>query len=672
MEHTTLRSILILLAAAVLVVVALKRAKFPTVIAYLATGFIVGPHGLGWIADTEDTRALAEFGVVFLLFTLGLEFSLPRLIVMRKAVLVLGGLQVLLTTAGTALAAWLFGVKLPVAIVVGGAFAMSSTAIVVKQLAEQNELNLQHGRLTIAVLLFQDLAVIPFLILIPGLTHGIGAELARAVLIAFGKGTLAVIVILAFGRWLLRPLFHQIASTRSAELFTLAVLLFTLASAWGTAALGLSLALGAFLAGMMLAETEYRHQVEADIRPFRDILLGLFFVTVGMLINPHTIVRHWWLLLLSVALLMLFKTVLVMALTRLLGSDRATALRTALSLNQGGEFGFALLALGLAQAVIRAPVAEFGLAVIVISMLVSPLLIRFNGAIAARAFPRDADIDDHDRLQHDISQQQLHLQNHVVIVGYGRVGQNVARFLEPEGFQFVALDLDPMRVKHAREAGDPAYYGDGTNPAVLKAAGVEHARALVISYFRIPVILKILEHVKKMRPDLPVLVRTRDDAELDKLMQAGATEVIPETMESSLMVAAHLLQLLGVPMRKILRDIQEVRAHRYSLLRSVFRGQDALPLDPSHAFREQLYTVALEPGAHAINRSLEELDLKAHKVVVTALRREGVVGRQPPKDTVLKPGDVLVLWGTPEDLEIAEEILLRGARLKSTPAKGTA
>ncbi|MBU6422293.1 MAG: monovalent cation:proton antiporter-2 (CPA2) family protein, partial [Gammaproteobacteria bacterium] len=387
MEHTTLRSILILLAAAVLVVVALKRAKFPTVIAYLATGFIVGPHGLGWIADTEDTRALAEFGVVFLLFTLGLEFSLPRLIVMRKAVLVLGGLQVLLTTAGTALAAWLFGVKLPVAIVVGGAFAMSSTAIVVKQLAEQNELNLQHGRLTIAVLLFQDLAVIPFLILIPGLTHGIGAELARAVLIAFGKGTLAVIVILAFGRWLLRPLFHQIASTRSAELFTLAVLLFTLASAWGTAALGLSLALGAFLAGMMLAETEYRHQVEADIRPFRDILLGLFFVTVGMLINPHTIVRHWWLLLLSVALLMLFKTVLVMALTRLLGSDRATALRTALSLNQGGEFGFALLALGLAQAVIRAPVAEFGLAVIVISMLVSPLLIRFNGAIAARAFP---------------------------------------------------------------------------------------------------------------------------------------------------------------------------------------------------------------------------------------------------------------------------------------------
>lgn len=671
MEHATLRSILILLAAAVLAVAAVRRLKLPAVIAYLVTGFVVGPHLLGWIPDSADTRDLAEFGVVFLLFTLGLEFSLPKLVVMRKAVFVLGGLQVLLTTAGVGLIAWLFGARMPVAIVVGGAFAMSSTAIVVKQLAEQNELNLQHGRLAIAVLLFQDLAVIPLLILIPGLTHGIGTEFAGELLLTFAKGALAVIVILAFGRWLLRPIFHQIAGARSAELFTLGVLLVTLAASFGTAALGLSLALGAFLAGMMLAETEYRHEVEADIRPFRDILLGLFFVTVGMLINPQTIVRHWWLLLLAVAAILLFKTVLIALLSRALGANRGAALRTGMVLAQCGEFGFALLALGYSSRVIRASVVEFSIAAIVLSMIAGPLLIRANRAIATAMFPR-GESDERDRLQHDIGQHQVHAENHILIVGYGRVGQNVARFLEPEGFEFVALDLDPMRVKRAREAGDPVYYGDGTNPAVLKAAGVEHARALVISYFRIPVILKILAHVKKLRPDLPVLVRTRDDAELDKLMQAGATEVIPETMESSLMVAAHLLQVLGVPLRKILRDIQEVRAHRYSLLRSVFRGQDALPLDPSHAFREQLYTVTLEPGAHAINRSLEELNLKSHKVVVTALRREGVVGRQPPKDTVLKPGDVLVLWGTPEDLENAEEILLRGARLKSTPAKGTA
>ncbi|HEX6550570.1 MAG TPA: monovalent cation:proton antiporter-2 (CPA2) family protein, partial [Gammaproteobacteria bacterium] len=296
MEHTTLRSILILLAVAVVVVAALRRLRLPAVLAYLFTGLLVGPHLLGWIQDSTDTRELAEFGVVFLLFTLGLEFSLPRLIVMRKAVFVLGGAQVLLTTLGTTLLAWLFGTRLPVAIVLGGAFAMSSTAIVVKQLAEQTELGLQHGRLAVAVLLFQDLAVVPFLILIPALTHGSGTAIAGDLAWAFFKGLLVFVVILAFGRWVLRPAFHQIASARSAELFTIAALLVTLVAAWSTAEMGLSLALGAFLAGMMLAETEFRHQVEADIRPFRDILLGLFFITVGMLLNPHTVLRHWWLL----------------------------------------------------------------------------------------------------------------------------------------------------------------------------------------------------------------------------------------------------------------------------------------------------------------------------------------------------------------------------------------
>ena len=659
MEYTTLRSILILLAVAVFVVAALRRLHLPAVLAYLATGFLVGPHGLGFIQDNTGTSSLAEFGVVFLLFTLGLEFSLPRFIVMRRAVFLLGGLQVLLTTAGAAVMARLMGASLPVALVLGGAFAMSSTAIAAKQLSEQAEINLQHGRLAVAVLLFQDLAVIPFLILIPGLNHGLDTALAGDLLWAFGKGFLAVVVILAAGRWLLRPLLHQIATARSAELFTLTALLVTMASAFGTAALGLSLALGGFLAGMMLAETEYRHQVEADIRPFRDVLLGLFFITVGMLLNPEVVARHWLLLVAAVLGLLLFKTALIAALSRYLGADNNAALRTGLVLAQGGEFGFALLSLGLAQHVIRASLAEFGLAVIVVSMLAGPLLIRYNRLLAERLFPESA-AEEHDLLQHDIGRHQLHLENHVIIIGYGRVGQNVARFLEPEGFEFVALDLDPLRVRHAREAGDPVYYGDGTNRDVLRAAGIERARVLVISYFKVSTALKILGHVKKMRPDIPVLVRTRDDAELEKLQEAGATEIIPETLESSLMLASHLLHVLHVPMSQILRKIQDVRTHRYSLLRSVFRGQDALPMDESHAFREQLHTLTLSNGAHAINRSLAEINLKSLGVVVTALRREGVVGRQPPAVTVLKEGDVMVLWGTPEKLEDAEERLLRG------------
>src|SRR5579872_2309128 len=344
MEYTTLRSILILLAVAVFVVAALRRLHLPAVLAYLATGFLVGPHGLGFIQDNAGTSSLAEFGVVFLLFTLGLEFSLPRFIVMRRAVFLLGGLQVLLTTVGGAAMARLMGASLPVALVLGGAFAMSSTAIAAKQLSEQAEINLQHGRLAVAVLLFQDLAVIPFLILIPALNGGLDSSFANNMLLAFGKGTLAVVVILAAGRWLLRPLFHQIASARSAELFTLTALLVTLASAFSTAVLGLSLALGGFLAGMMLAETEYRHQVEADIRPFRDVLLGLFFITVGMLLNPATLAHHWLLLLVTLSLLVVFKTVLVAVLSRMfLGADNNAALRTGLVLAQGGEFGFALL-----------------------------------------------------------------------------------------------------------------------------------------------------------------------------------------------------------------------------------------------------------------------------------------------------------------------------------------
>ena len=659
MEYTTLRSILILLAVAVFVVAALRRLHLPAVLAYLATGFLVGPHGFGFIQDSAATSSLAEFGVVFLLFTLGLEFSLPRMIVMRRAVFLLGGLQVLLTTAGAALAAHFMGAQTPVALVLGGAFAMSSTAIAAKQLSEQAEINLQHGRMALAVLLFQDLAVIPFLILIPGLNHGLDTALAGDLLWAFAKGLLAVVVILAAGRWLLRPLLHQIATARSAELFTLTALLVTMASAFGTAALGLSLALGGFLAGMMLAETEYRHQVEADIRPFRDVLLGLFFITVGMLLNPAVVMRHWLLLIVAVLGLLLFKTALIATLTRYLGSDNNAAVRTGLVLAQGGEFGFALLSLGLAQHVIRVPLAEFSLAVIVVSMLAGPLLIRYNRLLAAHIFP-ESEAEEHDLLQHDIGRHQLHLENHVVIIGYGRVGQNVARFLEPEGFEFVALDLDALRVKHAREAGDPVYYGDGTNRDVLRAAGIERARVLVITYFKVSTALKILGHVKKMRPEMPVLVRTRDDTELEKLQEAGATEIIPETLESSLMLASHLLHVLHVPMTQILRKIQDVRSHRYSLLRSVFRGQDAVPLDESHAFREQLHTLTLTPGTYAVNRSLAEVNLKSLGVVVTALRREGVVGRQPPGITVLKEGDVMVLWGTPEKLQDAEERLLRG------------
>lgn len=658
-DHSNLHYIIILLAVAVIAIGVLRRVHLPAILAYLFTGILVGPHGLGWIPDTADTRVLAEFGVVFLLFTLGLEFSLPRLMAMKREVLALGGGQVVITSVAVATIAWLLGATPATAFVLGGAFGISSTAIVAKQLSEQLELNLRHGRLSVGVLLFQDLAVIPFLIIIPALgataSDGVWWELAWAL----AKGLVALAGVLVVGRWLLRPLFHEIANSRSAELFTLAVLLFSLTAAWATHALGLSLALGAFLAGMMLGETEFRHQVEADIRPFRDVLLGLFFITVGMLVDVSELWERLPQVVAILAALLLLKAAIVAVLSRALGYDWPAASRTGIILAQCGEFGFALLTLAIGADVMTPDLAQTALATVVLSMVVSPILIRHNGKLVESVFTR-SEAEDRDVLQHDIATHQIGLSEHVIICGFGRVGQNVARFLEEENTDYIALDLDPVRVRAARTAGDPVYFGDSARLDVLRTAGLERARVVVISFFDVSSSLRILSQVKKLRPEIPVLVRTRDDSNLEKLQEAGATEVIPETLEASLMLVSHLLLLLDVPMRRVVRRIQDVRDHRYSMMRNVFRGQDAPPLDPSHAFREQLHTVTLPSGADAVGRTIGDLNLDRSGVTVTAVRREGIVGRQPGPETRLREGDVLVLYGTPENLEHAESIVLRG------------
>ena len=655
-----LKQIIVLLAIAVLAVTLLMRLRLPPILGYLLTGLLLGPHGLGWVSDTEDTRLLAEFGVVFLLFTLGLEFSLPRLLVMRREVLVLGGAQVALTTVVALMAARLFDVSPEVAIVIGGMFAMSSTAIVAKQLKEQVELGQPHGRLAIGVLLFQDLAVVPFIILITSLSGDGGSTLWQDLGMALVKGVTVLAVVLALGRLVLRPVFHEIAKSRSAELFTLAVLLFTLAAAWTTHAFGLSLALGAFVAGMMLGETEFRHQVEADIRPFRDMLLGLFFVTIGMIVDVEAMAPMIGYVLAGGFGLVLFKAVTVTLLGRLVTDDWNAAFRAGLVLAQGGEFGFALLTLALAGGLLPSPLWQIALGSILLSMMASPLLIRFNETIAHYLIPRDNGLRERVKLEHHVASQPTQARDHVILVGFGRVGQNIARFLEQEGFDYVALDLDPYRVRAARAAGDPVYFGDGTHPDILHAAGIEHAKVLVQSYYGLDVAMKVLAQAKKLRPDLPVLVRTRDDTDLDKLQAAGATEVVPETLEASLMMAAHVLTLLGVPLRRVLRDIQDVRAHRYELLRSVFRRQDAQWIDNTHALREQLATVEINAGDHAVGKRLADLRLDEVAVSVSGVRRDGILGRQPGPETEIREKDTLILFGTPEDLEHAEERLLKG------------
>ncbi|HTD72707.1 MAG TPA: cation:proton antiporter, partial [Steroidobacteraceae bacterium] len=609
-------------------------------------------------ADNATTQLLADFGVVFLVFTLGLEFSLPRLVAMRWEVLGVGGAQVLITAGIVASGAILFlGIVPAVAVVIGGAVAMSSTAIIIAQLTEQSENNRTHGRIAVAICLFQDLSF-PLLLALLSALSGSAVD-ATHILSAIGIAAISLLLVLAAGRWLLRPLFLMIASVRSAELFSLAVLLAVLASAWATHAVGLSLALGAFLAGMMLAETEFRHQVEATIRSYREILLGLFFITVGMMLDVGLLLRDLPLVTAILLGMLLLKAAVVAVAAKPATHSWFKSLRTGVIVSQGGEFGFALLILLLRRELLDPAIVQPLLAATVLSMVLSPLIIRHNRRIT-RVILRESG----NPLTEAMRQERVTLaaaeREHVVICGFGRVGQNIARVLEQAGFEYIALDVDPYRIRLGRQAGDPVVYGDAGEIKVLENVGLANASVVVITFANPDVALRILRSVRELRADVPILVRTQDDTKLTELQAAGATEVVPETFEASLMLLSHLLLLVKLPVGQVLRTVNDIRSHRYSMLRQYFRDQEAEHLDQSHAFREELHSVILPPNAWAVGRSITDLKERGSQATVNAVRRDGIVGRDPGADTVFKEGDVVVVYGTPEAVEHAETLLLMG------------
>jgi K+:H+ antiporter len=659
LENSVLEDVLLLLTATLAVVVGLRRLRLPMILAFLLVGMVVGPFAFGWVAVTETTSTLAEFGVVFLLFTLGLEFSLPRMLASRGEVFWLGGIQVAATTTAVALVGWAFGLPVPVAILLGGAVAMSSTAIVLRQLTEQDELNRTHGRLAFGTLLFQDLAVVPFLALAGVLAAPQDQYATLEIAFALAKAAVALVIVLAAGRWLLRPLFHEIASSGAPELFTFAVLFVAIGSAWATHAAGLTFALGAFLAGMMLAETEYRYQIEAGIRPFRDTLLGLFFVTIGMQLDVPALFRHLPAVLALLAGLLVLKTAIIMLAARPFAGQWFKALRTGIVISQGGEFGFALLAILLHNQLVAAEYTQPLLAAITVSMLISPFLIRHNKRIARFVLretgPRETGLE---RLE--AANQALARREHVILCGYGRVGQNVGRVLESEGFEFLAMDLDPVRVRTARAAGDAVIYGDAADEGLLKSAGVERANAVVVTFSDPSRSIPIVQSVRRLRSNLPILVRAIDDSHLEALLAAGATEVVPETLEAALTLVSNTLHQLNVPPSRVIRTVGEIRRQRYKTLRSVFVRDGAGRVDESGMFREELHTVVLPPGAWSIGRSLREIKDRGAEVSVAAVRRDGIVGRDPDPEMTLREGDVVVLFGTPEAQEHAEAVLLAG------------
>jgi CPA2 family monovalent cation:H+ antiporter-2 len=648
--------VLILLGASVASVIVFRHINLPPILGYLLVGTLIGPHALNLVSGFEDVGNLAEFGIVFLMFSIGLEFSLPRLYAMKRIVFGLGLLQVLATLAGVAGVAILAGYTWQTGVALGGALAMSSTAVLTKLLSDRLELDAAHGREVIGVLLFQDLAVVPLLVLVPAFSEN-PDKMAMTLIVAAIKAVVMLAVVFFLGKKALGKWFFIVARGKSAELFVLNVLLITLSLAYLSHAAGLSLALGAFIAGMLISETEYRHQVEEDIKPFRDVLLGLFFVTVGMMLDVPLVFSHLPVVLAILIAIVAVKLAIVFALSRAFGSLTGAALRSGLWLCAGGEFGFVLMTdIGLNQ-VAPPGVVQVVLAALVISFLLAPIIVHFSDRIVLRFaasewLMRSLQITT-------LAARSMSTEKHAVICGFGRSGQHLARFMANEGISYVALDLDPDRVREAAAAGENVVYGNATRRETLIAAGVARASVLIVSFIDTRSAERVLAHVRELAPALPVVVRTIDEKDFKVLEQAGAAEVVPETLEAAMMLASHALIHAGVPINRVLKRIRQTRAAHYRGLRGYFRGEADHDEDLHDSEEPRLRSIALLDGAHAIGKTLGDLDLDSG-AEVTGIRRRNIQTLEPTKSSRLEAGDVVVLLGDARALAAAEERLLKG------------
>ena len=563
-------SLIIILTSSLVVISLFYRLRLPPVLGYLFVGLIVGPKAFGWVDDSEALPLLAELGVVFLLFSLGLEFSLSKMIALRQVVFGLGSLQVLVSGAVLGALLMLAGVPTTPALLLGGGLALSSTAIVSKELTSLGEIFSSHGQNAIGVLLFQDVVAVLLLTLVPVFAGNSDQAWYWALPLTLGKTVVLFFGLSLASRWVLPRLFHEVAAARSAELFVLLALVIVLLTAGLTHLIGLSPALGAFLAGMLLGESHYRHQIEADLRPFRDILLGVFFVSIGMLIDLRLFASHGLVILGLTLALLLIKGSVVALLVKFRGSDRETAWRSGLALAQGGEFCFALMAQMQQNDLMPAGLGSLLLAATFCSMVVTPSLLRAAPWIAAHLHRKP---NEEVKLE-EISALNAEVQGHVVICGYGRVGQSIGRILHKARQPYIALDNDPVRVREAAVAESAVHYGDSHRGELLVAVGLERASLVVIAVDKAEVALQVVKEARRINPDVPILVRTRDDSQSPELKAAGASEVVPELLESSLMLASHALIMLGFPERQVLDRIAQVRHDRYRLLHGFYPGAE--------------------------------------------------------------------------------------------------
>ena len=658
MNEFSLAPIVIVLLVSVIAVVLCRKFNIPSMLGYLLVGFLAGPGMFSLIPKSHATDYLGEIGIVFLMFSIGLEFSLPKLRAMRRLVFGLGGLQVGITMLSVIGILMLTGVPFNWAFAVSGALAMSSTAIVSRILSEKTELGQTHGQMVMGVLLMQDIAVVPLMILIPALSgNGGEGSLWAALGLAGLKMLITLGVLFVVGSKVMSRWFRLVAKRKSSELFMINVLLVTLGVAYLTELEGLSMALGAFVAGMLLSETEYRFQVEDDIRPFRDILLGFFFITVGMKLDVQALIGGWRQVLMLLAILLILKALVVFAIAFKMRHSVADSLKTALYLAQGGEFGFVMLAISSQINMVSLELEQAATAAVLLSMIIAPFVLGSSDALVGRLAKSSWDMKSLDL--HSMLVETMSKSDHVLVIGFGRGGQTVGRVLAQEGIPYFALDLDIARVQVARSAGEPVSFGDAKRREVLEAAGLGRAKMVVVTLNNMHETQHVLDNVLSMYPNMPVYVRATNDDYVKTFTDVGAEEAVSDTKETGLVLAGYAMLGNGASYRHVYQTMANIRHSRYAALEGLFVGSD-----DEAGFGENGETVRhafpLAAEAYAVGKTVGTLPMAAYGIKLLFVRRRTGRIENPDASFTLEGGDVLVVAGKKEEIISFENWSLQG------------
>jgi len=653
-EIPLLKDIVVIFALAIAVLLVCHRLRVPSIVGFLLTGILAGPHGLGFVTDVHNVEVLAEIGVVLLLFTIGIEFSLEQFVEMKRSVLLGGVLQVGATFLAVVATVALLGKSGTEGIFLGFLVSLSSTAIVLKILQERNEIGSPHGRVALAILIFQDVAAVPMMLFLPFLAAGSGPAGSSLFLLA-AKGIAILLLVWVSARWLVPKVLYQVARARSRELFLLSVLVLCFAVAWFTQELGLSLALGAFLAGLIISASDYGHHALGNVLPFRDVFTSLFFVSIGMLLDFGFLLREPIRVAVAAGAVVLLKTLLTAATVVVLGFPLRTALLSGLALAQIGEFSFILAGMGVALALVGRETYQLFLAVSVITMGASPFVIALAGRIAGLVlrlpFPSRLRSGFLFRPGVEDPDSKAKLSGHIIIVGFGLNGRNLSQAAKRAGIPYMIIEMNPETVRREKRAGEPIFYGDASHDAILQHAGIAGARVLVVAVSDPAATRQITAAARRVNPALHIIARTRFFQEMTPLRELGANEVIPEEFETSVEIFTRVLDRYLLPRDEIARFVSEARAGGYEMFRSL--SHDPVPLCNLELYLADVEVTSRRVGIASplVGKSLGEMELRSkYGVTLLAIKRGGEVLANPGGETQILGDDILILMGAPASL----------------------